>query len=177
MLGVLTPQIKPVCFFSVPLCSFLFPSGLFRSPLFFFLFFVFFFLFLSFFVCLLLLLFLISFVLFLLGVLTPQIKHVCFYFLFGFFSFFFLFFSFVVFLSFVFSSFSFPSLLSYLSQDCDFFYFNKLPFLEDIRQYPFGPLSGPALKKEFQPSQSQLDAAEMLIRNLDLMSAATNENG
>eukprot|EP01126_Amoeba_proteus_P003565 TRINITY_DN11192_c0_g1_i10.p1 TRINITY_DN11192_c0_g1~~TRINITY_DN11192_c0_g1_i10.p1 ORF type:complete len:623 (+),score=149.93 TRINITY_DN11192_c0_g1_i10:2070-3938(+) len=61
--------------------------------------------------------------------------------------------------------------------DAEYFYFNKLPFSEDLRQYPFPPLLGDFVKKEFSPNQVQLDAAEQLIRALDLTNAGINEDG
>jgi hypothetical protein len=61
-------------------------------------------------------------------------------------------------------------ILSYSSdvQDCDHFYYNKLPFAEDLRQYPMLSLSLGRIRQSHQPSQAQLDAAEQLILALDL---------
>eukprot|EP01127_Copromyxa_protea_P011894 TRINITY_DN3045_c0_g1_i1.p1 TRINITY_DN3045_c0_g1~~TRINITY_DN3045_c0_g1_i1.p1 ORF type:complete len:657 (-),score=135.16 TRINITY_DN3045_c0_g1_i1:11-1981(-) len=61
--------------------------------------------------------------------------------------------------------------------DSEFFYFNKLPFAEDIRQYMFAPLLGEGVKKEYIPNQAQLDATEDLIRAMDLEKASHNEDG
>lgn len=68
-------------------------------------------------------------------------------------------------------------LIPSIKADGDFFYCNKLPFSEDLRQYPFHPLLGNNARKDHIPSPMQLDATEMLIRNLDLMNTATDANG
>jgi ATP-dependent DNA helicase 2 subunit 2 len=52
-----------------------------------------------------------------------------------------------------------------ISPDLDFFYFNTLPFAEDIRTYPF-----PSFER-LNTNEQQLQAAEDLIRSMDLMSA------
>jgi len=56
-------------------------------------------------------------------------------------------------------------------------YYNKLPFSEDIRQYAFAPLLTNTTRKSYVPSEEQLNAAEELINSLDLMKAATDEDG
>jgi len=56
-------------------------------------------------------------------------------------------------------------------------YYVKLPFSEDIRQYPFAPLSIAHTRKQFIPSKDQLDAASNLIESLDLMHSTIDESG
>lgn len=55
-------------------------------------------------------------------------------------------------------------------------YFCALPFAEDLRQYPFASLARP-LRKAYAPSEEQLEATQALIDSMDLMTAATDEDG
>jgi len=59
-----------------------------------------------------------------------------------------------------------------IHSDYECFYYNSLPFAEDIRQYSFMSLSPLRARKSFVPSESQKVAAEQLILALDLSSAA-----
>ena len=53
-------------------------------------------------------------------------------------------------------------------------YYSDLPFMEDVRHYPFAPL---ATTEDTIPSKNQLDAAAALIDALDLMNAQVDEDG
>ena len=50
----------------------------------------------------------------------------------------------------------------------EFFYFSRLPFAEDLRQYPFAPLQGENVRNDFRPTTEQISAAEDLINSMDL---------
>lgn len=45
-----------------------------------------------------------------------------------------------------------------------------------VRQYPFASLARP-LRKAYAPSEEQLEATQALIDSMDLMTAATDEDG
>lgn len=60
------------------------------------------------------------------------------------------------------------ALFPHVKPYAEFFYYVKLPFLEDIRPYPFAALHGANLRPAFRPSPAQLDACERLINSLDL---------
>jgi len=55
-------------------------------------------------------------------------------------------------------------------------YLNRLPFAEDLRQYPFASLARP-LRKAYVPSAEQLEATQALIDAMDLTTDATDEDG
>lgn len=59
-------------------------------------------------------------------------------------------------------------LMPHVKPQVEFFYYAKLPFLEDIRPYPFAPLHGPNLRPAYRPSPAQLDATQHLIESMDL---------
>jgi ATP-dependent DNA helicase 2 subunit 2 len=64
-----------------------------------------------------------------------------------------------------------------IKSDYEVLYYNKLPFAEDIRQYPFASLLQNPTRKSYIPSEAQLNAAELLINELDLMKAETDDEG
>eukprot|EP01114_Cavostelium_apophysatum_P020328 TRINITY_DN6786_c0_g1_i1.p1 TRINITY_DN6786_c0_g1~~TRINITY_DN6786_c0_g1_i1.p1 ORF type:complete len:724 (+),score=198.04 TRINITY_DN6786_c0_g1_i1:75-2246(+) len=65
----------------------------------------------------------------------------------------------------------------HIKSDYECFFYNTLPFAEDIRQYTFASLAPERARKAFVPSQDQKNAAEELIRSLDLMKSAEDEEG
>jgi ATP-dependent DNA helicase 2 subunit 2 len=64
-----------------------------------------------------------------------------------------------------------------IKPDYEVLYYNKLPFAEDIRQYPFASLLKNTTRKSYIPSEEQLNAAELLINELDLMTAEKDDEG
>eukprot|EP00011_Vannellida_sp_DIVA3-517-6-12_P007195 CAMPEP_0114621812 /NCGR_PEP_ID=MMETSP0168-20121206/9418_1 /TAXON_ID=95228 ORGANISM="Vannella sp., Strain DIVA3 517/6/12" /NCGR_SAMPLE_ID=MMETSP0168 /ASSEMBLY_ACC=CAM_ASM_000044 /LENGTH=721 /DNA_ID=CAMNT_0001833015 /DNA_START=11 /DNA_END=2176 /DNA_ORIENTATION=- len=64
-----------------------------------------------------------------------------------------------------------------VKDDQEFFYYHKLPFAEDIRQYQFPPLDPTRAKQSAVPSPEQVQAAENLINALDLSVAGEDEYG
>lgn len=64
-----------------------------------------------------------------------------------------------------------------VKDDQEFFYYHKLPFAEDIRQYQFPPLDPTRAKQSAVPSPEQVQAAEELINSLDLSCAGEDEYG
>ncbi|KAL0478129.1 X-ray repair cross-complementing protein [Acrasis kona] len=56
-----------------------------------------------------------------------------------------------------------------IKPDLNFFYFNTLPYAEDIRSYPFASF------KNVQLSESQLNAAQELIQSMDMMTVEKDE--
>jgi ATP-dependent DNA helicase 2 subunit 2 len=57
-----------------------------------------------------------------------------------------------------------------IKPDLDFFYFNTLPFAEDIRSYPFPTFS------RVNTTEQQLQVAEDLIKSMDIMSVDTDND-
>lgn len=64
-----------------------------------------------------------------------------------------------------------------IKSNTEYFCFHKLPFAEDLRQYPFAPLDRERAKSQFVPSVEQLRTAENLIKSLDLSNASVDEDG
>ncbi|EFC39669.1 Ku70/Ku80 beta-barrel domain-containing protein [Naegleria gruberi] len=62
-------------------------------------------------------------------------------------------------------------LYPHIGTNSECLYFNALPFAEDIREYPFKSFS------TVKHSEEQLQAAEDLIKSMDLMDADEDENG
>lgn len=62
-------------------------------------------------------------------------------------------------------------LAPYMKSDYECLYFNSLPFVEDLRQYPFRSF------EKIKVSDSQLKAAESFINAFDLMVAEEDEDG
>jgi ATP-dependent DNA helicase 2 subunit 2 len=65
---------------------------------------------------------------------------------------------------------------SEIRSDWECFYYIKLPFAEDLRQYPFASLDPSRARKSFVPSPEELSVAEKLINSLDLMTAVKDED-
>jgi len=68
-------------------------------------------------------------------------------------------------------------LMPHIKSDLEYLIYQKLPFAEDLRHYPFAPLDPGHIRAAHAPSQAQLDAAERLIQSLDLMTASKDEDG
>eukprot|EP01124_Arcella_intermedia_P002349 TRINITY_DN11276_c0_g1_i2.p1 TRINITY_DN11276_c0_g1~~TRINITY_DN11276_c0_g1_i2.p1 ORF type:complete len:527 (-),score=148.05 TRINITY_DN11276_c0_g1_i2:12-1592(-) len=66
-------------------------------------------------------------------------------------------------------------LTPFIKEESEGFYMNRLPFAEDIRQYPFAPLLGNNAKRK--PSEEQLAAAEELINAMDLTMMELDDEG
>ncbi len=64
-----------------------------------------------------------------------------------------------------------------MKTDYDCLYYHKLPFAEDLRQYPFPPLASERARKQFIPTDEQRETVDNLIQALDLMQAAEDEEG
>jgi ATP-dependent DNA helicase 2 subunit 2 len=69
------------------------------------------------------------------------------------------------------------ALVPYIKSEWEGLLYVKLPFAEDLRQFQFAPLGADAARAQFRPSQTQLDAAEALIRSLDLMHVDKDDDG
>lgn len=69
------------------------------------------------------------------------------------------------------------ALLPNIKPSMECLYYVQLPFVEDIRQYPFATLDVDRIQRKHQPSAEQLSVAEQLIRQLDLTSAGADEDG
>eukprot|EP01102_Stenamoeba_stenopodia_P012456 TRINITY_DN3947_c0_g2_i1.p1 TRINITY_DN3947_c0_g2~~TRINITY_DN3947_c0_g2_i1.p1 ORF type:complete len:754 (+),score=228.50 TRINITY_DN3947_c0_g2_i1:208-2469(+) len=67
-------------------------------------------------------------------------------------------------------------LMPHIKADYECLFYCKLPFAEDIRQYPFASLDPSRARKAFVPSPEQLAATERLINSLDLMTAAKDDD-
>jgi ATP-dependent DNA helicase 2 subunit 2 len=63
------------------------------------------------------------------------------------------------------------ALIPHVKVGLDCLYLQYLPFLEDLRVYPFTPLSAadPLSRKDTRPTQEQLKVAQQLITDMDLM--------
>eukprot|EP01094_Clydonella_sp_ATCC50884_P012155 TRINITY_DN2207_c0_g1_i1.p1 TRINITY_DN2207_c0_g1~~TRINITY_DN2207_c0_g1_i1.p1 ORF type:complete len:785 (-),score=247.92 TRINITY_DN2207_c0_g1_i1:306-2513(-) len=64
-----------------------------------------------------------------------------------------------------------------IKADVEYLIYQKLPYAEDIRHYPFAPLDVQSMRQSHAPSKAQLAAAELLINSLNLMTAAKDEDG
>eukprot|EP00761_Pharyngomonas_kirbyi_P002763 gb/GECH01002767.1/.p1 GENE.gb/GECH01002767.1/~~gb/GECH01002767.1/.p1 ORF type:complete len:765 (+),score=233.25 gb/GECH01002767.1/:1-2295(+) len=62
-------------------------------------------------------------------------------------------------------------LIPYIKSDYECLYYNSLPFVEDLRQYPFRSF------ERFEFSNEELQAADDLIDSMDLMEADEDEEG
>lgn len=61
--------------------------------------------------------------------------------------------------------------------DAEFLYLNMLPFSEDLRQYTFSSLAPDKARKAYVPSEEQVKAMDDFIDSLDLMKAASDDQG
>jgi ATP-dependent DNA helicase 2 subunit 2 len=68
-------------------------------------------------------------------------------------------------------------LMPHIKNEYEYLIYQKLPFAEDIRQYPFAPLDPAQIRTAYAPSPAQLDVAERLINALDLTAASKDEDG
>ncbi|PRP79754.1 hypothetical protein PROFUN_12616 [Planoprotostelium fungivorum] len=59
----------------------------------------------------------------------------------------------------------------------EFLYLNMLPFSEDLRQYTFSSLAPEKARKAYVPSEEQVKAMDDFIDSMDLMKAASDEQG
>jgi ATP-dependent DNA helicase 2 subunit 2 len=68
-------------------------------------------------------------------------------------------------------------LAPHIKPDYECLYYNSLPFAEDIRQYSFSSLAPDKARKSVAPTAQQLQAAEKLINDMDLMHNEEREDG
>ena len=64
-----------------------------------------------------------------------------------------------------------------IKADTEYFYYHKLPYSEDIRQYTFAPLDPEKVRPHLVPTKDQLKITEELINSLDLMTVDENDEG
>lgn len=64
-----------------------------------------------------------------------------------------------------------------MKSEYDCLYYHKLPFSEDLRQYPFPSLAPERARKQHVPSEEQKSVMDNLIKTLDLTEAAEDEDG
>jgi len=69
------------------------------------------------------------------------------------------------------------ALIPHINSKHEYFYFVRLPFLEDIRPYSFNPVTGENANAKVKPNREQLAATNKLIDAMDLEKPLTNANG
>lgn len=67
------------------------------------------------------------------------------------------------------------ALLPQVKPKCEFFYFVRLPFLEDVRPYEFMDIFGD--QNKHKPNQQQLDATDKLIEMMDISEPLIDADG